>query len=367
MRLLSFFCFWPLVVVVFCLDTTCQSKRRELPRSRLHIAYATDRSLREKKVVEACCDHGVNVVVWSFCHLEVKGETLGVNPTFSVNEVAEVRRAIEEAGVKTTHLVSFGGWNGPHPTTTASGERWFRAWERWNDELGGLFDGVDWDLEGHDDPTATTAQMTFDLLNLVCEFTTLARQQGYIVGVAPPQSYLDVYESRFDLALNHEPSSPWGFPFPYAGRNAYASLIDQCDFDFVSVQFYEGYSRANFQINRQQISPIDYLIDVANRFDEGFDLQFSDTEMKKTVRIPPGRLVFGFANGWADNEKFIFIEPSDIAHAFKRLGKQQPRGTMFWVLDEDGVTHTEKRPLFFAKELTEAFNRIAPSSPDSES
>lgn len=42
---------------------------KRLPSSRLIIGYATSRSLREDKVVPACMD-GVNVVIWSFAHLE---------------------------------------------------------------------------------------------------------------------------------------------------------------------------------------------------------------------------------------------------------------------------------------------------------
>ena len=51
------------------------------------------------------------------------------------------------------------------------------------------------------------------------------------------------------------------------------------------------------------------------------------------VRVPREKLLLGFANGWADNEKFIRVEPEDAARAVQSAGL---RGAMFWVIDEEG-------------------------------
>ena len=59
---------------------------RTLPTGRLLVGYATDRSLREDKVV-AACRQGVNVVIWSFAHLEVEDDVPRVRPTFDVDAV----------------------------------------------------------------------------------------------------------------------------------------------------------------------------------------------------------------------------------------------------------------------------------------
>jgi len=341
--------------------------RRSLPAARLHVAYATDRSLG--KVVRSVCEHGVNVVVWSFAHFRRDSDSLWIEPTFSLEGVARVKDAIASAGVEAAHLVSFGGWNGPHPDAAASGERWFDVWNEWN---GGLFDGVDWDFEGHDDPTAPTTELSPALLDLVVDFTREARREGYLVGIAPPESYLDSQstENIMSLRLNHQPRAPWGFDFPYAGRNAYAGIVARCDFDFVSLQLYEGYSSACFALTQQGASPVDYLVDAATRLRKGFDVVFpfgSDDERQNevvTVAVPPERLVFGFANGWADGAKFVRVDPKDIALAFARLGDRAPRGTMFWVLDEEGEhddpfatddDDVSAEPYFFAKDLSDAF------------
>ena len=45
------------------------------------------------------------------------------------------------------------------------------------------------------------------------------------------------------------------------------------------------------------------------------------------------KLLLGFANGWADNEKFIRVEPEDAARAVEAA---HLRGAMYWVIDEEG-------------------------------
>ena len=341
-----------LLVPSASVKTTCVPGVRSLPASRLHIAYATDRSLKNDgaQVVRAC-EHGVNVIVWSFAHLRKNK----IDATFSVDDVVKVKAKLEESGFEASHLVSFGGWNGPHPETSKTGAEWFAIWDDWNK---GVFDGVDWDLEGHDDAEKSN-ELTSDVVDLVLDFTKEARDKGYIVGIAPAESYLDPGSTAFDLKLNHQPRAPWPkfendmTSFPYAGRNAYASLVAQGDFDFISVQLYEGFSSACYAITHGGTNPVDYLVDLASAFATGFDV----TGM--TIKVPPDRLVFGFANAWADGRKFVRIQSTDIAKAFARLGRdRQPRGTMFWVLDEEGhhpSSSEDHEPSFFARDLTEAF------------
>ncbi|KAJ8607229.1 hypothetical protein CTAYLR_009926 [Chrysophaeum taylorii] len=314
---------------------------------RLVIGYATSRSLRENKVVPACRD-GVNVVIWSFVHLEVVDGVPRVRATFDVDEVKRAKRDIDD-GVQ--HLVAFGGWNGPHPDTSVDGATWWETWETWND---GVFDGVDWDLEGHDDAAAPTTTLTAEVEDIVVDFTRLARENGYVVGAAPAESYLDANSNgaSFSRRLDHSP--PWrdgDAPFPYAGRNAYARLVSRCDFDFVSVQFYEGYSRAWHETTKTKggggVSLASYLENVATRLMEGFDV--GDVGR---VAVPSERLVLGFANGWADGAKFLKPDPEAIRTALARLqaAGREPRGVMFWVIDEEGANG-----LTFAKELSRSF------------
>jgi chitinase len=67
-----------------------------------------------------------------------------------------------------------------------------REFERFNEQLGGLFDGVDWDLEGNDDRHAPTAHFAIETLNVMADFSVCAKNTlGLVVSMAPAESYLD--------------------------------------------------------------------------------------------------------------------------------------------------------------------------------
>ena len=350
-----------------------------LPSGRLLVGYATDRCLREEDRIIAAVENGVNVIIWSFAHFERQGDgELRVHPTFNVDKVRALRERLEGTGAEVAHLVAFGGWNGPHPSTKASGKQWFECWRIWNDKHGMPFDGIDWDLEGHDDPKATSASFTKALVDLVSDFSVVAHRAGFTVALAPAQSYLDAATSEFSLRLNHEPGvNPGKFPepekvesFPYSGRNAYAAIIHQAGIDcfsLISIQLYEGYSRACYAITRLSIPAETYIADTARKYSSGFDVKFvengEDSIGATTARIvvPPNKLSFGFANAWADGNKFLRVQPKDIVSAYMRLPiHERPRGVMFWVIDEEG------EPNYFAKDLSSSF-RVAEGESTSSS
>lgn len=329
-----------------------------LPAERLIIGYATSRALREDSVVPACLA-GVNVVIWSFAHMEVDDESGNptIRETFNLEDIAATKRRIGALGLDVCHLVAFGGWNGPHPSTRFKGSMWWDTFRAWNDNE--LFDGVDWDLEGHDNPEAPTCILSAEVEEIVLTFTTLARSAGFVVAVAPPESYLDAKgDGSLSRRLNLQPLAPWGAKigdFPYAGRNAYARLLARTHFDFVSVQFYEGYSRACYETTQLAIPLADYLVDVVARFAVGFDVTDTADGSVFSILVPPSNLVLGFANAWTDGEKFLRADPNEIARAFARLRQDglEPRGTMFWVIDEEGT-----RDVRFAPQLKFAFSRL---------
>ena len=61
-------------------------------------------------------------------------------------------RKIQEVDDTVVHMISIGGWNAPHPVTSVSVEDMYAAFKKWNNEqVDGLLQGIDWDLEGHDD------------------------------------------------------------------------------------------------------------------------------------------------------------------------------------------------------------------------
>lgn len=101
-------------------------------------------------------------------------------------------------GLDVVHLVSIGGWNSPHPDTRFTSEQWWAEWRRWNKEEVARpavewdgFAGFDWDIEGNDDGAHHGNVFTLEALDLMGAMSALAKHDGFIVAMAPAQSYLD--------------------------------------------------------------------------------------------------------------------------------------------------------------------------------
>ena len=52
-------------------------------------------------------------------------------------------------------------------------------------------DGIDWDYEGHDDPNSPTSHFSVGTLDAMADFSVEAKSLGYVVSMAPAESYLD--------------------------------------------------------------------------------------------------------------------------------------------------------------------------------
>ena len=317
-------------------------KRRALPKKIL-VGYATHCS---EKVLRSVRD-GVNVVIWSFVEMKIDNEKAKCVSTFNVSCAKEMIAKLDREGyTETVHLVSFGGWNGPHLPDALSAKDMYEAWK---DLIGddGFFHGVDWDLEGHSKLDNPTNVFTIECLEAMGRFSELAKRDGFLVGMAPPQSYLDIEERRFSRFVNHtDPSRGWHNDFHYFGHNVYAYLLSRYgeSIDFVSVQFYESYSRAGWDVFSKKISPEAYLEnyvrDLVETSQESFFVDFDQDPSlgysSRMVPFPLSKLVFGFANGWGanDDEKVCYFDPNEIAIAYKALknSNQAPRGFMFWVM-----------------------------------
>jgi len=186
----------------------------------------------------------------------------------------------------------------------------------------------------------------------------------FIVGIAPPESYLDIYGSgRFSRYVNlTEPERRWHPEFHYFGANGYAYLLTAKfgEFiDFVSIQFYESYSRAGMTVHEDGISPAEYLQKYVEKANVGgylaATINFSDdAELNypsETIRIPLSKLVFGLANGWADDggDKTLYMSPEQVEEAWKVFDSKgvSPRGLMFWTINEEG-----SNGVYFAQELS---------------
>lgn len=318
-------------------------------------------------------EQGVNVVIWFSINLAVDPEgqpTVTNGPEWDC--VADKVAQIRAKGLETVHLISIGGWNSPHPDTSNTAEDVFAHWDRWNREVAARpsqgffgFDGFDWDIEGNDDPASPFNHFSVECLDLMGRVSELAKEQGYIVAMAPAESYLDPQLSpAFDRSLRHE-YDEWKSvlkePFRYHGRNVYAYLLARYDvFDFITVQLYEGYSHAEYAVSQLQLNPVEVLSNFVRRITSPWYIDFSSDpalhfEQTVDVSIRPERLVIGLANGWAGDGKFLLIYPAQVAAAYRQLQAERltPRGFAFWNILDEGKASPQRpaEPVFLAHGL----------------
>jgi beta-glucosidase len=315
---------------------------RQLPE-KLLVSYTTTCSTKVSQAVR----HGVNVVIWAFCEMVIDSSTNKAKciSRFDRQCAKEMIAQLDAEGYDDTiHLVSFGGWNGRHLPDELTAEDMYAAWK---EHCGDIFHGVDWDLEGHDQLDSPTNVFSVQCLENMGRFSELAKEDGYIIGMAPPQSYLDHSTSSFSRKVNlTDESREWHKGFHYFGANVYAYVLAKYGdyIDFVSIQFYESYSRAGLNILHYKMPQDEYLYsyvrDLVNDEKESFFVDFEqDPELKyssKNVQFPRSKLVFGFANGWGadDGEKVCYFEPDMIAKAYQKLESKHmaPKGMMYWVM-----------------------------------
>eukprot|EP00536_Pseudo-nitzschia_multiseries_P015218 jgi/Psemu1/217224/e_gw1.841.28.1 len=346
---------------------TPQQPRRNLPEQVI-VGYSTRCS---DQVLEAVRD-GVNVVIWAFMDMTVEfgNEADSVSGSCDSDSdsdssdkdnddgqpscvtthppAAKIRPRIDPLCAKrliqqldaegyndTVHLVSFGGWNGAHlpDDDDLSPETMYDAWK----ELAGdIFHGIDWDLEGHDRLNAPENTFSVRCLNAVGRISELAKRDG-----------------------------GWHADFHYFGRNVYAYWLSKYGewIDFVSVQFYESYSRAGLEVIHNGVAPDaylnDYVRDLVVRREESIFVDFGQDPSlgypSKRVPFPRSKLVLGFANGWGassneEDDKVCYFDPQSIGAAYEALAESDlaPRGFMFWVIDEEGT-----RDIHFARALND--------------
>jgi hypothetical protein len=303
--------------------------RRTLP-DKLIIGYANWNECDDKLI--KAVQQGVNVLIWFSINLIANATTGAPAVSGGPNRecVAKIIQQIAELKLPTIHLISIGGWNSPHPDTSNPTDTVYAAWKAWND---GLFDGFDWDIEGNDDVSSPYNHFTLECLDLMGKMSQLAKRDGFIVSMAPAESYMDVTTSAFDLDLNHtypewESLQP---TFAYHGHNAYTYMLHvygttreggtskfQTDtFDFVMVQLYEGYSHAEYNATVLHQSSSEYIIKFVQRISDGWTVDFSTIHMVSAqVSIPCTKLVVGLANGWAGDGKFLLIYPDEVSFLY---------------------------------------------------
>jgi len=333
----------------------------------------------DAKVIKAA-QQGVNVIIWFAINL-ITNEKTGIpeisgGPDYKC--VAQTASYLKENNLPTIHLISIGGWNSPHPDTRNNASAYYEAWLNWNHQNANFsvgfkgFDGFDWDLEGNDDLNSKYNYFTIECLDLIGEMSQLAKKNGLIVSMAPAESYLDATTSRFDRSLKHiYPEWETLIPkFTYHGHNVYAYLIAKYGltlihknqnvftYDFVSVQFYEGYSHIEYNTTILKQNASDYLMKIIPKYLSGWQVTFeedSDSGLKnQIIKIPKENLVIGLANGWAGDGKFILIDIDELEEAYSKLKcmDMDIRGFMFWnIVDEGKVPLNNDKEYWLASGL----------------
>lgn len=329
------------IMAVSGVDTFSKTPQRRTLPDRLLIGYTSSHNLTQ---VETAVQQGVNVIIWAFLDIVATDgggfQAAIIRTHFDLTAVKECIQKLDRQGwPHVVHLASFGGWNGPHLDSRLTAEEWYHG--GFKKHLGDTFHGLDWDIEGHDDLTSANNEFSMDCLDKMVAISQMAHADGYIVGMAPPQSYLDISHDRFSRRVNlTDPHRAWHQKFSYFGENVYAYILAQCSqaIDFISIQFYESYSRAAMYVALQPDSDPDdtvtnYLVFyvqalAARNFTHQVDFSSDDLLGTAAVAtefpIPLNKLVFGLANGWAsyNREKVFCVSPQQVQVAWQRLAAQ---------------------------------------------
>ena len=327
----------------------------------------------DEKIFEGV-ENGLNVIIWF--SVDMASNENNTKPTFkrgpNYTNVGKMIKRFKDNNYSVVNLLSIGGWNSPHVNTNFTAEEYFQEWLNFNEKITNKeydfygFDGIDWDIEGNDDMKSNINYFTYKELEIMGGFSKLLKKEGYIVSMAPPESYLDPTTSEFSLSLLHNyPEWEKEFPdFTYHARNVYAYLIAKYSidtFDFVSLQLYEGNTHVLYKYEREKKSFGEIIDELVANLTKGYNVDFSkdkNSGLDKTlIKVPEDKIVIGLANGWA-NGKFLFVDEKNIVEGYNYLKKQKKdvRGFMFWDIADEGKipqsNSTEvKSPFYMAKIL----------------
>ena len=398
------------------------SKRGELTNIQSSYSYESWIPIIPDKIIigyTTVCDdtviksvvRGVNVVIWTF--ISIQSSTLISTEAFhSINNlrtsarvdlnsvnfpvpivtggpdlvcVKKIKQQLKQLGYNDVlHLVSFGGWNSPHfklDNQHFTSKQLYHAWKRYNHQ--NIFHGFDWDFEGHDNVQSPINYFTKECLDQMGQMSQMAKNDGYVVTMAPPESYLDFTTPHFSQYVNltYYPQDKWHPEFQYHGANVYAYILAKYgDFvDLISIQLYESYSHAAYNIEQLGVDPSKYLVRWVNQLlknkdkstssspstidghlDPGYFVEFSQVPLIQLpdmfVSIPFTKLVIGLATNWAQqSNKAVYISPKDVEKAYNHINQNYIsmdqnrnshsktqnfngiRGVMFWCMCKDEV------------------------------
>lgn len=354
---MTFLAFWASsLALAFVALVPLNAAQKSLPTGPIIAAWQNWGACNETQTLQAV-ERGVNVVFWFSTNLvKDDGQPKIKGPIPDLDCVARVRQKILAKNLPTAHLITVGGWDAPHPDTAFTGAEWFQAWHDWNQALPMPFDGFDWDLEGNDDVKSEWNVFSSKCLELVVDMSAAAKAAGYLVTMAPPQTYFASTVTDFNRYLNN--SNPDYHPdFHYRGRNGYAYMWAAAPpgtFDLVSVQLYETYAPA-MQALSEGMSGVEYLRSWAAEFLSGWTINFNDPTLRLQgnvpIMVPQSKFLIGFSFGSPPKSACFWPETAEVAYMTAPI-LERPRGYAFWnIAMEDSLANHSNRSLSFAAGL----------------
>jgi hypothetical protein len=363
------------LIADFTISARTVSFSKMLPR-KIILGYC-NWSQADEQVLTAV-RNGVNVIVWFSVNISKnkEGKCVIDGAVPDLDKVAALATTMREEGKEVTHLMSIGGWNSPHPDTAFSSKVMFETLDKWNKHTASTndwpgFDGFDWDVEGNDDFDSPHNEFSVQCLDTMGELSQLLKRGGYVVAMAPAESYLDPTTNEFSRSLRHN-HPEWEHVQPsffYRGRNTYAYLLSRYGrttidgdrssgdggcvdtFDFVTLQLYEGFSHGKWKIRYaderdDRMSPAAYVHGLVQSMQRGWHVDFSSEPSvgyaSHTVAVPAAKLVIGLANGWAGEpeNKFLFLDAKELAEVHAKLAGDDAtagiRGYAYWNIKDEG-------------------------------
>jgi hypothetical protein len=135
-----------------------------------------------KKLLVGYGSNCVNCVIWSFLDVvAVNSETdshssaaAKIVTSLNLTAIHDLVQELKRDGFDhVVHLASVGGWNGGHLDLSLSAFEWYSTF---TEQVGDLFHGIDWDLEGNDDLSSPLNYFTLECLDKLGEISELAKR-----------------------------------------------------------------------------------------------------------------------------------------------------------------------------------------------
>lgn len=313
-----------------------------VPFDNLMVAYQSWGECDDS--VYTAVENGVNVVIWFATNLKSdddsgKAALIGGPNHECVAEKIGYLTAMGYGREKVKHLISVGGWDAPHPDTTHTAEEYAEAFNLFSD---GLFDGLDWDLEGNDSLTSSANYFSKESLTLMADLSRILHDQGFIISMAPPESYLDIQTTTFSKYVNLTyPSDDWGDdpPFSYHGHNTYAVplALEPDAFDFISIQIYETKSHASYNTSILGTPQVEYMQSyIKSLVTDGITVDFTTDEDFGYLGVQridlSGRVIVGLiSNGGVGGP----ITAANASEAWRGVEGENINGFFYWCIGDD--------------------------------